>query len=151
MKTLLVPVDFSDATPHLLRHAAEFVREISGRIVLLHVTEPVATYVPEGPSMDVQAATPPPLEMENSQAQLEHLEKLAAPLRADGFTVETVAIVGLAVDDILDQASKLNADYIALASHGHGALYHLFSGSVVTGVLKRAKVPVLVIPSHKKA
>lgn len=151
MKTLLVPVDFSDATSHLLQHASELAREISGRIVLLHVSEPVATYVPVGASMDVLSATPPPFETENTKAQQESLEKLASPLRAEGLDVETIAILGLAVDDILDQAEKLKAGYIVLASHGHGALYHLFSGSVVTGVLKRTKVPVLVIPAQKKA
>jgi nucleotide-binding universal stress UspA family protein len=58
-----------------------------------------------------------------------------------------VTLIGLAVDDILEQAAKYKADYIILGSHGHGALYHLFSGSVVTGILKRAKCPIIVVPS----
>jgi len=151
MKTLLVPVDFSDATPGLLQHAVELARSLSGRLVLLHVSEPVATYVPVGASMDVLSATPPPFEIENTKAQKESLEKLAEPLRTAGLAIDTVAVLGLAVDDIIEQSEKLGADYVVLASHGHGALYHLFSGSVVTGVLRRTKVPVVVVPSHKKA
>lgn len=151
MKTLLVPVDFSDATPGLLRHAVELAQSLSGRLVLLHVSEPVATYVPVGASMDVLSATPPPFEIENTKAQKDALDKLGEPLKAVGLQVDTVAILGLAVDDIIEQSEKQGADYIVLASHGHGALYHLFSGSVVTGVLRRTKVPVVVVPSHKKA
>jgi len=40
--------------------------------------------------------------------------------------------------------------FLVLGSHGHGALYHLFSGSVVTEVLKKATIPVTVIPVHGK-
>src|SRR6188768_3057901 len=144
MKTLLVPVDFSDSTEDVLAQAAELARQVSGRIVLLHITEPVAEYVPVGASMDVLSAAPPPLEIENIAAQEDRLTGLAKPWKDAGLTVDAVSVVGLAVDDILEQAERQKADYIILGSHGHGALYHLFSGSVVTGVLKRATCPVLV-------
>jgi nucleotide-binding universal stress UspA family protein len=39
---------------------------------------------------------------------------------------------------------------IVLGSHGHGAVYHLFSGSVVTAVLHQSEIPVTVIPVHSK-
>ena len=38
-----------------------------------------------------------------------------------------------------------------MGSHGHGAVYHLFTGSVVTGVLKHTGCPVLVVPLRDKA
>jgi len=151
MKTLLVPVDFSDSTEDVLAQAAELARQVSGRLVLLHITEPVAEYVPVGASMDVLSAAPPPLEIENISDQEDRLAALARPYKEGGLTVDAVSVVGLAVDDILEQAERQKADYIILGSHGHGALYHLFSGSVVTGVLKRATCPVLVIPAKKSA
>lgn len=150
MKTLLVPVDFSNATSLVIAKAAELARQLSARVVLLHVTEPVATYVPVGASMDILSAAPPPIQTDNPPEIEARLETLSSPLREAGLTVDCVAVVGLAVDDILEQAGKLSADYIILGSHGHGALYHLFSGSVVTGVLKRAACPVIVIPSAIK-
>jgi nucleotide-binding universal stress UspA family protein len=150
MKTLLVPVDFSDTAERVLAHAADLARALSGRLVLLHVVEPVATYVPVGASMDVIATVPPPaLAAENVSADKSRLATLAAPLAAAGLPVETVVSVGLAVDEILDQAARHEADYIVVGSHGHGALYHLFSGSVVNGILKRAGCPVVVIPGGR--
>lgn len=152
MKTILVPLDFSDATDLVVTKAAEIARQFSAKIVLLHIVEPVATYVPVGATMDVVAATPPPINIdENIDAFEKRLASLAHPLQTSGLEVEVSAFVGLAVDDILEQANKRNADFILLGSHGRGALYHLFSGSVVTGVLKRATCPVIVIPAKATA
>ena len=142
MKTLLVPVDFSDSTEDVLAQAAELARQVSGRIVLLHITEPVAEYVPVGASMDVLSAAPPPLEIENIAAQEDRLTGLAKPWKDAGLTVDAVSVVGLAVDDILEQAERQKADYIILGSHGHGALYHLFraasSPACSSGLLARS-------------
>lgn len=149
MKTLLVPLDFSDASNKVLEVTRELAGALGARVVLLHIVEPVATYVPVGASMDVVAASPPPLEPEDLKAPQQRLDQLAAPLRSAGVDAESLALVGLAVDDILAQAESRQADLILLGSHGHGALYHLFSGSVVTGVLKRSACPVVVVPVKK--
>jgi nucleotide-binding universal stress UspA family protein len=150
MKTILVPLDFSDSSNLLLDQAAALARPLGARLILLHVVEPVANYVPVGATMDVIAAVAPLTESSDGLAvQEKHLKTLAEPLRASGLEVEESALIGLAVDDIVDQAAKRQADYIVLGSHGHGALYHLFSGSVVTGVLQRATCPVVIVPAKK--
>jgi nucleotide-binding universal stress UspA family protein len=149
MKTLLVPVDLSDASKFVVETTAELAQQLSARVILLHIVEPVATYVPVGATMDVIAAAHPPLEpAESLSAPDARLKALAEPLEAAGIEVEPVTLIGLAIDDILEQAEKHHADYIILGSHGHGALYHLFSGSVITGILKHAKCPVVVVPSR---
>lgn len=145
MKVLLAAVDFSDASPRIVERAAEFARVFGARLVLLHVVEPVASYVPVGAAMDVIETAPPPVMEEDLAAQQEHLNRLAAGIE----NVDTVAIIGLAADEIVTQAERHGAGMILLGSHGHGALYHLFAGSVVTGVLKRSKIPVLVVPTVK--
>lgn len=94
--------------------------------------------------MDVVETVPPPIADEDLKNQQVQLERLAADLA--GIDVECVATIGLAADEILAQAKERGVSHIVLGSHGHGALYHLFAGSVVTGVLKRATVPVLVVP-----
>jgi nucleotide-binding universal stress UspA family protein len=150
MKTLLVPVDFSDATTTVLDQAAGFARALEAHLVLLHVVEPMATYVPVGAAMDVLAATAPP-EAHDSSALEARLNSLASPIRAAGLEAQIEVVVGLAADEILDRARHLAPEAIVMGSHGHGALYHLFSGSVVNGVLKHAPCPVLIIPSPSKA
>lgn len=149
MVTLLVPLDASEIVPRVLEHAEALAVRLQARLLLFHVIEPIASYVPVGASMDVMAASPPVLEDEQIDVARGRLEHLAAPLRAKGIDVACEAVFGLAVDEILDEAGKQKADYIVLGSHGHGALFHLFSGSVVTGVLKNSPCPVVVVPVRK--
>jgi nucleotide-binding universal stress UspA family protein len=149
MKTLLTAVDLSPITPKVIEGAGALASSLGAKLILLHVTEPVAAYVPVGAAMDVITA-PVPMEPPDLEALKSRLEELAAPVRAKGVTVETVASVSLPVDEILEQAEKTGADMLVLGSHGHGALYHLFSGSVVTAVLQKATRPVTVIPVGSK-
>lgn len=149
MKTLLTAVDLSPITPKVIEGAGSLASSLGAKLILLHVTEPVAAYVPVGAAMDIITA-PVPMEPLDLEALKSRLEELAAPVRAKGVTVETVASVSLPVDEILDLAEKTGADMLVLGSHGHGALYHLFSGSVVTAVLQKATRPVTVIPVGSK-
>ncbi|MEX1119760.1 MAG: universal stress protein [Terrimicrobiaceae bacterium] len=146
MNTLLVPLDFSEATDAVLEEAGKLSKSLDAKVILLHVIEPVASYIPVGASMDV-LATPIQENLPDQESIQKSLEKLATRL---GTNTACHAVIGTAVNEILDFADSENATYILLGSHGHGALYHLFSGSVVTGVLKKSKRPVVVIPSVTK-
>jgi len=150
MNTLLVSVDFSPGTEKLLATAADLARGLGCRLRLFHVVEPVAAYVPIGASMDV--ITPPPAGLEQAELpDFEHrLESLAADLRARGLDTEVRVTTGLPAEEILEEAKNTHSKMIAVGSHGHGALYHLFAGSVVNAVLRHSPIPVVVVPVSKK-
>jgi nucleotide-binding universal stress UspA family protein len=147
MKTLLTAIDFSPISQKVVDGAAELATAMNARLVILNVIEPVAAYVPVGAAMDVITA-PIPMEPADLNLVKERLEQFAAPLRTKGLSIETTAIVSLPVDEILEQAASTLASMIILGSHGHGAVYQLFSGSVVTSVLHKSSIPVTVIPVH---
>ncbi len=146
MKTIVAAVDFSEASDKVIAEAAAQAGAFGAKLVLLHVVEPIASYVPVGAAMDVIETAPPALTEQDLAAQHAQLERLAAPYES----AEVTAVIGLAADEIVAQAAEHGAGLIVLGSHGHGALYHLFAGSVVTGVLKRAACPVLVVPVRDK-
>lgn len=151
METVLVPLDFSDATPKVVNVAARFAVQLKTRVILLHVVEPIAEYVPMATSIDVLAIPTPGMHHLEHQPLLERLERIAAPLRREnGLAVQCEVQAGLAVDEILKQTHLHDCGVIVLGSHGHGALYHLFTGGVVTGVLKRTTHPVLVVPVREE-
>ena len=147
MKTILTAIDFSPISQKVVDGAGQLAAAMGARLVILNVAEPIAAYVPVGAAMDVITA-PMPMEPADLNAVKERLNQFAAPLLSKGLNVETVALVSLPVDGILDQATALQAAMIILGSHGHGAVYQLFSGSVVTSVLHRSHIPVTVIPVH---
>jgi nucleotide-binding universal stress UspA family protein len=152
MDTILVPLDISESTPKVLLEAETLAAKLQAKLFLLHVIEPIASYVPVGASMDLIASAPPATGMDAEQTEIAkaRLERLAAPLRGKGLDVACEATFGIPVDEILDQAATQGANYLVLGSHGHGALFHLFGGSVVTGVLKRSVCPVVVVPVRKQ-
>ena len=149
MKTILAAIDLSPITPQVVEGAASLAADLGAKLIILAVLEPVAAYVPVGAAMDVITA-PMPMEPPDVVGLKARLESIAAPLRASGLTVDTITAVALPQDEILEQAQTTGADMLVLGSHGHGALYHLFSGSVVTSVLHKATIPVTVIPVHGK-
>jgi nucleotide-binding universal stress UspA family protein len=149
MKIILAAIDLSPITAKVVEGAATLATDLQSKLVLLHVVEPAAAYVPVGAAMDV-ITTPMPVAPPDLEDVEKRLEQIAAPLRATGLPVETRALVSIPVDEILAQAKEMGAFLMVLGSHGHGALYHLFSGSVVTSVLQKATIPVTVVPVHRK-
>jgi nucleotide-binding universal stress UspA family protein len=147
MKTILAAVDFSQIAQKVVDGASALAEAMQAKLVLLNVWEPIASYVPVGAAMDVITA-PVPVEPPDLNLVKERLEQFASPLRSKGLSVETLVSTALPVDEILNQSKRLAASMIVLGSHGHGALFQLFSGSVVTSVLHKSSIPVTVIPVH---
>jgi nucleotide-binding universal stress UspA family protein len=50
------------------------------------------------------------------------------------------------VETTLKEAESLKAELIVLGSHGHGAVYDVLVGSYSAGIIRRSKLPVLVVP-----
>ncbi|MEO6847414.1 MAG: universal stress protein [Chthoniobacterales bacterium] len=146
MTKILVPIDFSDSTPRVLDAALNLARSLDAHLILLHVVEPVTQFVGGEAAFDIiQAPVTPSLDRPTQD-----LARQASHLQEKGIQTSSVITTGLPVDDILEESDKHSVDYIVLGSHGHGALYHLFSGSVVNGVLHGAHCPVIVVPATDK-
>ena len=143
MKTILVPVDFSDTTNGVIEAAKKFATTFGSRVVLLYVSEPEPDFVGFEPGpMAVRQTVARDLKAEHQK--VEEL-KVSCGLP----DVLALHIQGAAIEKILSIATEQNADLIVMGSHGHGALYELLVGSVTAGVLKEAKCPVLVVPVQK--
>ena len=78
-----------------------------------------------------------------------YLEGVATRLRERGRTVELIQPEGDPAAVLLEQARTLNADLIALTTHGRSGLSRLFYGSVAEAVLREAPCPVLLVRTHE--
>lgn len=142
MKTMLVPVDFSDVTAALLEAAASQSKAFGAKVVILHVAEPEPEFIGYEPGpQSVRDAVARQLVSEHKQTH-----DLQQQLIAQDIDATALVIQGYPVERILAEAEKLKADLIIMGSHGHGALRHLLVGSVTEGVMRRAQCPVLVVP-----
>jgi nucleotide-binding universal stress UspA family protein len=145
MKTILVPVDFSDVTIKVVKVAVHLAKPFQSKIILMHTTEIVPQLMGMGGGPD---ALPVPQgdEMPNLPNYSEKLAHLQEMISAVGLTSTTVELEGVTVDLIMSQAETSRVDLIVLGSHNRGPLSHLFLGSVADGVLQRARCPVLIVP-----
>ena len=101
-----------------------------------------------------QAALPPRAKAAVGKAVVdqyyaEESEKVLAPvtkfLLRHGIDAKSSWKVGPAGLTISKLAEQGKFDLLVMGSHGHGALYKLVMGSVVTEVLAHCKVPVLLV------
>jgi nucleotide-binding universal stress UspA family protein len=144
MKTILVPVDFSDVSGKVVDTASLLARAFGSRVILVNVAEPEPEFVGYDPGpLTVRVAVAH--DMKADQQRLDALKQ-----KLEGIDVLALHVQGSIPEEILDLAREHEATLIVMGSHGHGALYHLFVGSVAGAVLKDAHCPVLVVPSDRQ-
>lgn len=137
--TILVPLDGSELAEAALA-SVEMLAELRGaRLHLLRVVEP-PTYPLYG---DGYVYIPFDQDAEQQEARA-YLEALAARLNAEGKPTEVEVAVGQPGSTVARVAVERQADLIAMATHGRGGLARLVLGSVATGTLQRARVPLLL-------
>jgi nucleotide-binding universal stress UspA family protein len=148
MKTILVPVDFSDCSALAVRFAVNLQKKISGNIVLLHVLDEGETDTSLGTTGSWAGAEDVPT-VPYMMARLKHVK-----LQMQSFMKEN-GLMDLAVEDVIevgDPAMKINAgadkhgaDIIVMGTHGTKDHSNLFIGSVADKVVQHANRPVLSI------
>jgi nucleotide-binding universal stress UspA family protein len=142
MRTILVPIDFSDATPTAIDVATDLARALGGKLHLVHVD--ATDSVDVGYALDAKPGRDELAKV--LRAEHSSLLELEASLKGQGFEVRAVLHRGDVVDQILREAERVAPYLIVIGSHGHGALKRLLLGGVSTGVLRRAAGPVVVVP-----
>lgn len=155
MKIILVPIDFSAATAHVLDLARELGNAFKAKIHIVYVCEiprplpasPLgygALGMPEMVPGSVTEIVGQPI-MPNEE-QKKKLEEWQAEIKRAGLEVTLHEPTGNTVEEILQCAVAVKADAIVMGRHGHGAMYNLLVGSVTEGVIKHATCPVMLVP-----
>lgn len=142
MKTILVPVDFSEVSQEAARIASDLGKALSATVELLHVLPQDYEAEEAGRQLDSQK-----LEVINPR-DAQALGNLANQIRSLGCSVNACLAEGKTLQTILHEADRVDADLIIMGSHGHTSLYHLLVGSISEGVLRKSSRPVLLVPSQ---
>ena len=142
IRTVLVPTDFSEDARQAIAQARRLLAPIEdgARVVLLHAYHFPIEYTAYGPiptSFDFLKDV--------AGAAEEGLRKLAEELAVEGIEVETRAVEGYPPQVIVEAAAALDADLIAMGTHGRSGIAHLFLGSTAERVVQKAPCPVLTV------
>lgn len=142
IQSILVPVDFSNATPAVVEWAIGAAKAFGARLTLVHITEKASEMVGLEPLPVVDVAPEPDFRAEHRQ-----LQELRQQVVAAGVEVVVEALQGDTRAKILQEAHAQAADLIVVGSHRHGALYQLLVGTVPADLLKKTPCPVVVVPA----
>jgi nucleotide-binding universal stress UspA family protein len=138
---VLVPVDFSPHARRALEYGCELARRFEGRITILH-----AYTLPNYQLMEGSLSASPQAIAELITGIETALEKEQQAARQLGVAnVATLAREGRAVDEIIRAATELDADVIAMGTHGRSGLSHALLGSVTDKVIRNGPCPVLTV------
>lgn len=144
MKTILAAIDFSPVSRRVIAEAVRLARALQGKVVVLHAVKPPAIVTDLAPlvgeALQLTAAV--------EGASRRNLQRWRAQLAKRRIAVETICQQGFPIGLILGHATRLDADYIVIGSHGHTAFHDLVVGGTASGVLKRAKAVVIVVPAR---
>jgi nucleotide-binding universal stress UspA family protein len=140
LKTILVPIDFSDHAASVIEWAAHLAEEHGSKLVLLHAYHLPVEF------QQLEAAYLPPDFWSNVKSEAKtQLERHAEELRARGLTVEAEVREGYPATVIEEEAGRVSADLVVIGTRGLSGLKHLFLGSVAERVVQRAPCPVLTV------
>jgi len=139
---ILVAVDLSPASSRVVEAAGRVAKLTGAKVYLLHAAEPEPDFVgyDAGPEV-VRTQVAHELRREHRDVQA-----LAEELRNDGLDATALLVRGPTVETTLKEADNLEAELIVVGTHGHGAVYDVLIGSYSTGIIRRSKLPVLVVP-----
>lgn len=142
IRTLLVPVDFGQASAAAFEAALRLHGHPRTTVVVQHVVDEskVDFAIELGYGMWADVAAKARTHAERAMRRLTDIEPPA------GVDVQRVVSVGRPVLEILRLATELEADLIVIGSPVSTAAEHALFGSTAVRILRAARCPVLVIP-----
>jgi nucleotide-binding universal stress UspA family protein len=149
MKTILVAVDFSNATPGVLEMASRLAKAFGAGLELFHAIEPEPSYTAYGFTPDEFPAMNA-FQEEARKRATRKLEELLATVRVEVPGAISYLAEGSPLHALLDHIKNSHADFVVVGSHGHGVIASLLLGSVAEGLVRKATVPTLVVPAVAK-
>jgi nucleotide-binding universal stress UspA family protein len=141
---ILVPLDGSELAEQVLPRVIELAYHTGAQIILLRVPDlPADELLVQAPWLGAAAR-------ERAKAEaIEYLDRISSNLSALELDVCIARCdEGIVYETILSKAKELEADLIAMSTHGRSGLARLVMGSVADDVVRHAQLPVLLVRPH---
>ncbi len=135
-KTILVPIENSDADRTILEHVEPLARLTGARVIVMHVADGWAARHFDELKLR---------ESEEMQADRAYLARVRDELQERGLEAEAMLRMGDPAKEICRVAEELGVDLIAMATHGHTGVSDMIHGQTVDHVRHKVKMPVLLL------
>ena len=145
---ILIPLDGSKvgeaALPMIEELISRFSPQMGVEVILLQVVAQLSHWVVAGETGARIPYTEKEMELLRKEAQ-DYLDKSGEGLRSRGARVRTEIRFGNPADEIIKSADEINADLIAMSTHGRSGLSRWAFGSVTEKVLRAGSRPMLTV------
>lgn len=139
MKTILVPVDFSEYSEYALEVAASIAKKQDAEIVVVHMMGLADSFLTKDEEQEVFNA------IYFMKLTKQRFDKLLDRDYLKGIEVTQVVKTHKVFAEINEIAQEYEADLIVMGSHGVTGIKEVFVGSNTEKVVRTSEVPVLVI------
>jgi nucleotide-binding universal stress UspA family protein len=142
MKNILVSIDFEKEATVLVGKAYQLAKAFGAKVWLVHVAAPDPVFV------GYEVGPPSESEFRASELKMEQalIDSYVADLEQKGVKAEALLIPGYTVDRILAETQIQKIDLVIIGHHKHSLLYRALVGNTDSELVRKAKVPVLVVP-----
>lgn len=142
MKNILVAIDFEGGAILLIDKANELAEKFGSKIWVIHVAAPDPEFV------GIEIGPQSERDFRATELRSEHrtVQHYTSMLKKKGIKAEGLLIQGATVDTIVEESYKLKIDLIIIGHHKHGFLYKTFAGNTDAALIKKSKVPVMIMP-----
>jgi nucleotide-binding universal stress UspA family protein len=145
---VLVPLDGSKVGESALPVIEQLIEKCSPsvkvEITLLGVITLLRHWVVVGEASAPVSYTDDELKLIRDRV-MNYLENTGESLKRRGIVIKSMVTTGNAAEEILKAAEEINADLIAMSTHGRSGLRRLAFGSITDKILHGASVPVLMV------
>ncbi len=143
---ILLPVDFSEASPPLLQYGLYYAKKLKAKLFILFVAEDPYTYT--GLPAQTQFDSYGEGLVEHSRKRMESF--LHENLGQGDVDYESEVLSGHPAEEIISYCSEKDIDLIIIGTHGYRGLDRMLFGSVAEKVVKMAPCPVLTINTYEE-
>jgi nucleotide-binding universal stress UspA family protein len=144
---ILIPLDGSAMSEAVLPHAKKLSLALNAEIVLLHVE------VIPVPEFNAYASPLAPQSEDVKQMHTDekaYIKHVCVMLESEGLRATYLLREGLVAETILEVAEVMQADLIAMSTHGRTGMLRLLLGSVAEQVVHNSRIPVMLIRPGEK-
>ena len=139
MKTILVPVDFSEHSEYALEVAASIAKKQDAEIVVLHMMGIPDSYLTKDEKQEVFNA------IYFMKITRQRFEKLLDKDYLKDIEVTQAVKTHKVFSEINEVANEYEAELIVMGSHGASGVKEVFIGSNTEKVVRTSDIPVLVV------
>lgn len=142
MKNILVTIDFDETEKLLVNKAFELANSFGSKVWLIHVAAPDPDFV----GYDVGPQSVRDQRADKLRREHRQIQEYANSLKEKNIDAQALLIQGSTIEMIMEESKKLNIDLIITSHREHGFLYKALLGSVSNQIIKKSKIPVLIVP-----